>query len=85
MEVNNNPYYPAIKNIRKLEDKLTCSLKKFSIENTSPWKEKFKIPLIKLKIQEKIAEKVNLSYKLKKGSKELLEEAKRRVEEEIEK
>ena len=47
--------------------------------------EKFKIPLIDLKIQKQIAKKITESHKLKKESKELLEEAKRKVEEEIEK
>jgi len=32
LEIKNNPYYPPIKNIRKLEDKLTCSFKKFSVK-----------------------------------------------------
>jgi len=44
-----------------------------------------KIPLIKPQIQTKIAEKIKESHKLRKESKELLEEAKRKVEEEIEK
>lgn len=47
--------------------------------------EKIKIPLIKPQIQTKIAEKIQESHKLRKESKELLEEAKRKVEEEIEK
>ncbi|NCF75476.1 MAG: hypothetical protein GWO87_03255 [Xanthomonadaceae bacterium] len=47
--------------------------------------EKFKIPLIKPKIQKQIAKKIQESHRLRKESKELLEEAKRRVEEEIEK
>ena len=47
--------------------------------------EKFKIPLIKSQIQKQIAEKIKESHKLRKESKELLEEAKRRVEAEIEK
>ena len=47
--------------------------------------EKFKIPLIKPQIQKQIAEKIKESHKLRKESKELLEEAKGRVEEEIEK
>ena len=47
--------------------------------------EKFKIPLINLKIQKQIAEKIKESHKLGKESKELLKKAKRRVEEEIEK
>ena len=46
--------------------------------------EKFKIPLIKPQIQKQIAEKIQKNHKLRKESKELLEEAKRRVEEEIE-
>ena len=46
--------------------------------------EKFRIPLIKLEIQKQITEKIHESYKLKKESKEILEEAKRKVEEEIE-
>jgi len=33
INVNNNIYYPAIKNIRKLDDKLSCSLKKFNIDD----------------------------------------------------
>lgn len=44
-----------------------------------------KIPLIKPEIQKEIAEKIELSHKLRKESKELLELAKRKVEEEIEK
>lgn len=44
-----------------------------------------KIPLIKPSIQKQIAEKIQESHKLRKESKELLEEAKRKVEEEIEK
>ncbi len=47
--------------------------------------EKFKIPLIKPQIQKQIAENIQLSHKLRKESKNLLEEAKRKVEEEIEK
>lgn len=47
--------------------------------------ETFKIPLIKPSIQKQIAEKIQESHKLRKESKELLEEAKRKVEEEIEK
>jgi len=47
--------------------------------------EKIKIPLIKPQIQTQIAEKIQESHKLRKESKELLEEAKRKVEEEIEK
>ncbi len=47
--------------------------------------EKLKIPLIKPKIQTQIAEKITESRKLRKESKELLEKAKRKVEEEIEK
>ena len=46
--------------------------------------EKFKISFIKSQIQKQIAEKIKESHKLKKESKELLEEARRRVEEEIE-
>ena len=45
----------------------------------------FKIPLIKPSIQKQIADKVQESHRLRKESKELLEEAKRKVEEEIEK
>lgn len=47
--------------------------------------ETFKIPLIKSSIQKQIAGKIQESHKLRKESKELLEEAKRKVEEEIEK
>ena len=47
--------------------------------------ETFKIPLIKQQVQKQIAEKIQESHKLRKESKELLEEAKRKVEEEIEK
>lgn len=47
--------------------------------------EKFKIPLIKPQIQKQIAKKIQESHKLRKESKELLETARRRVEEEIEK
>lgn len=45
----------------------------------------FKIPLIKSQIQKQIADKIQESHKLRKESKELLEKAKRKVEEEIEK
>lgn len=44
-----------------------------------------KIPLIKPEIQKQIAQKIQESHKLRKESKELLEEVKRKVEEEIEK
>ncbi len=44
-----------------------------------------KIPLIKPQTQTKIAQKIQESHKLRKESKELLEQAKRKVEEEIEK
>ncbi len=44
-----------------------------------------KIPLIKSKIQIKIAEKIQESHKLRKESEELLEKAKKMVEDEIEK
>ncbi len=47
--------------------------------------EKFKIPIIKPQIQKQIAKKIYESHELRKESKELLEMAKRRVEEEIEK
>lgn len=47
--------------------------------------EKIKIPLIDSKIQKQIAEKIQESHRLRKESKGLLEEAKRKVEEEIEK
>lgn len=47
--------------------------------------ESIKIPLIKPEVQKQIAEKIQKSHKLRKESKELLEEAKRKVEEEIEK
>ena len=47
--------------------------------------ETFKIPLIKKEIQTNIAEKIKLSFSLKKESKELLEKAKKLVEIEIEK
>jgi len=43
------------------------------------------IPLIKPSIQKQIAEKIQESHRLRKESKELLDEAKRKVEEEIEK
>ena len=43
------------------------------------------IPILPLKTQQKIADLVNESFKLRKEAKELLEEAKKRVEEEIEK
>lgn len=46
--------------------------------------ETFKIPLIKPSIQKQTAEKIQESHRLRKESKELLEEAKRKVEEEIE-
>jgi restriction endonuclease S subunit len=44
-----------------------------------------KIPIIKESIQKQIAEKIQESHKLRNESKNLLEEAKRKVEEEIEK
>lgn len=47
--------------------------------------EQIKIPLIKPSVQKQIAEKIQESHKLRKESKELLEDAKRKVEEEIEK
>ena len=47
--------------------------------------EQIKISLIKPEIQKQISAKIQLSYKLRKESKELLEESKRKVEEEIEK
>ncbi len=43
------------------------------------------ISLIKPQIQKQIAKKIQESHKLRKESKELLEKAKRKVEEEIEK
>ena len=43
------------------------------------------IPLLSMKIQKQIAVKIQKSHKLRKESKELLEEAKRMVEDEIEK
>ncbi len=43
------------------------------------------IPILPIKIQQKIADLVSESFKLRKEAKELLEEAKKRVEEEIEK
>ena len=46
---------------------------------------RFKIPLIKSSIQNQIAKRIQESHKLRKESKELLEKAKRKVEEEIEK
>lgn len=47
--------------------------------------EKFKIPLIKTTIQTQIAKKITLSHQLRKQSKALLELAKLKVEQEIEK
>ncbi|MEI6532981.1 MAG: restriction endonuclease subunit S [Candidatus Roizmanbacteria bacterium] len=47
--------------------------------------ESIKIPLLKPSIQIQIAEKIQESHRLRKESKDLLEEAKRKVEEEIEK
>jgi len=47
--------------------------------------ESFKIPLIRKEIQREITVKIEESFKLRKESKELLELAKRKVEEEIEK
>jgi len=44
-----------------------------------------KIPLIKQSVQQQIAEKIQESHRLRKESKGLLEEAKKKVEEEIEK
>jgi len=46
--------------------------------------EQIKIPVVKLDIQKQIAAKIQESHKLRKESKELLEEAKKKVEEEIE-
>jgi len=45
----------------------------------------FKIPLLSSPIQNKISEKIQESFKLRKESKELLEKAKKMVEDEIEK
>lgn len=47
--------------------------------------ETFKIPLIKPSIQSQIAEKIQESHRLRKESRELLERAKKMVEDEIEK
>lgn len=47
--------------------------------------ETFKIPLIKSSIQKQIAKKIQESYKLRRESENLLEEATRKVEEEIKK
>ncbi len=47
--------------------------------------EKIKIPFISTEIQKQISQKIQQSYKLRKESKELLEQAKKMVEEEIEK
>jgi restriction endonuclease S subunit len=47
--------------------------------------QKIKIPLLSLSIQEKISQKIKESHRLKKESKELLEKAKKMVEDEIEK
>ncbi len=47
--------------------------------------EKIKIPLVRQKIQKQIAEKIQESHKLRKESKKMLESAKKKVEEEIEK
>lgn len=47
--------------------------------------DKIEIPLIKDYIQKDISQKINESYKLRKESKELLEKAKKMVEDEIEK
>lgn len=46
--------------------------------------ETFKIPLIKPSVQSQIAEKIEESHRLRKESRELLERAKKMVEEEIE-
>jgi len=46
---------------------------------------KIKIPLINPIVQQQISQKINQSHLLRKESKELLEEAKRKVEEEIDK
>lgn len=46
--------------------------------------EYIKVPLIKKSIQKQIAQKLQESYKLRGESKDLLEEAKRKVEEEVE-
>lgn len=47
--------------------------------------QKIKIPLLSSPIQNKISEKIQESFKLRKESKELLEKAKKMVEDEIEK
>ncbi|MCA9351703.1 restriction endonuclease subunit S [Patescibacteria group bacterium] len=47
--------------------------------------ESFRIPLLSKSLQEKIARKITESHQLRKESRELLEKAKRMVEEEIEK
>ncbi len=46
--------------------------------------QKIKVPLLSPTIQEKIAEKIQESFKLRKESKELLEKAKKMVEDELE-
>jgi restriction endonuclease S subunit len=47
--------------------------------------ENLKIPLLKTEIQKQISQKIEQSHRLRKESKELLEQAKKIVEEEIEK
>ncbi|MBU1129572.1 MAG: hypothetical protein KJ949_03010 [Nanoarchaeota archaeon] len=47
--------------------------------------QKIKIPLLPSSIQNEISEKIQESFKLRKESKELLEKAKKMVEDEIEK
>ena len=47
--------------------------------------EKIKIPLINPQLQKEISDKIKESFKLRNESKELLEQAKKMVEDEIEK
>lgn len=47
--------------------------------------ERIKIPLINLQLQKEISDKIKVSFKLRNESKELLEQAKKMVEDEIEK
>jgi restriction endonuclease S subunit len=47
--------------------------------------EKIKIPLINSELQKEISDKIKESFKLRNESKELLEQAKKMVEDEIEK
>lgn len=62
------------------KEKMQTAQPKISTKEIS----RFKIPIIRQEIQNQISEKILESHKLRKESKELLEKAKRKVENEIE-